>query len=153
MFINHEMSNGIESFTELAYYQSDSDRIAHPSAAFSSSKHRVGPDNYYLNQLMVDVDGVPTAIFAGYNLYMDNYRYEEVPRLVNVEKETYRFLQGFRGSNGAWDWETAFVTSKATSDDVTSNERLFPKQHRHHAKKVFARSSRTLLVLWAPSTG
>ncbi|MBC8149695.1 MAG: TonB-dependent receptor [Bacteroidetes bacterium] len=70
---------------------------------------------------MVDVDGVPTAIFAGYNLYMDNYRYEEVPRLVNVEKETYRFLQGFRGSNGAWDWETAFVTSKATSDDVTSN--------------------------------
>jgi len=121
MFINHEMSNGIESFTELAYYQSDSDRIAHPSAAFSSSKHRVGPDNYYLNQLMVDVDGVPTAIFAGYNLYMDNYRYEEVPRLVNVEKETYRFLQGFRGSNGAWDWETAFVTSKATSDDVTSN--------------------------------
>ncbi len=121
MFINHEMSNGVESFTELAYYQSDSDRIAHASYAFSSSKHRVGPDNYYLNQLTVDVDGVPTAIFAGQNLYIDNYRYEEVPRLVNVEKETYRFLQGFRGSNGAWDWETAFVTSKATSDDVTSN--------------------------------
>ncbi len=121
MFINHDMGNGTESFTELAYYQSDSDRIAHPSYAFSSSKHRVGPDNYYLNQLMVDVDGVPTAIFAGQNLYIDNYRYEEVPRLVNVEKETYRFLQGFRGSKGAWDWETAFVTSKATSDDVTSN--------------------------------
>ena len=121
MFINHEMANGIESFTELAYYQSDSDRIAHPSYAFSSSKHRVGPDNYYLNQLTVDVDGVPTAIFAGQNLYIDNYRYEEVPRLVNVKKETYRLLQGFRGSKGAWDWEAAFVTSKATSDDVTSN--------------------------------
>ena len=40
--------------------------------------------------------------------------------LVNVKKETYRFLQGFRGSSGDWDWETAFVTSKATSDDVTS---------------------------------
>ena len=97
MFINHEMANGIESFTELAYYQSDSDRVAHASAAFSSSKHRVGPDNYYLNQLMVEVDGVPTAIFAGQNLYIDNYRYEEVPRLVNVKKETYRLLQGFRG--------------------------------------------------------
>ena len=34
---------------------------------------RVGPDNYYLNQLKVDVDGVPTAIFAGKNLYIDNY--------------------------------------------------------------------------------
>ena len=115
------MGNGIESFTELAFYRSDSDRTAHASYAFSSSKHRVGADNYYLNQLMVDVDGVPTAIFAGKPLYIDNYRYEERQRMVNVEKETYRFLQGFRGTNGDWDWETAFVTSKATSDDITSN--------------------------------
>ena len=121
MFINHDMGNGIESFTELAFYRSDSDRTAHASFAFSSSKHRVGADNYYLNQLMVDVDGVPTAIFAGKPLYIDNYRYEERQRMVNVEKETYRFLQGFRGTNGDWDWETAFVTSKATSDDITSN--------------------------------
>ena len=121
MFINHEMQNGMESFTEFAYYESDSDRTAHASYAFSSSKHRVGSDNYYLNQLKVDVDGVPTAIFAGKNLYIDNYRYEERQRLVNVKKETYRFLQGFRGTRGEWDWETAFVTSKATSDDVTSN--------------------------------
>ena len=64
---------------------------------------------------------MPTAIFAGKNLYIDNYRYEEKQRLVNVQKETYRFLQGFRGTRGEWDWETAFVTSKATSDDVTSN--------------------------------
>ena len=121
MFINHDMENGMESFTELAFYKSDSDRTAHASYAFSSSKHRVGPDNYYLNQLKVDIDGVPTAIFAGKNLYIDNYRYEERQRLVNVKKETYRFLQGLRGTNGDWDWEAAFVTSKATSDDVTSN--------------------------------
>jgi iron complex outermembrane recepter protein len=121
MFINHDMGNGTESFTELAFYRSDSDRTAHASYAFSSSKHRVGADNYYLNQLKVDVDGVPTAIFAGKPLYIDNYRYEERLRMVNVEKETYRFLQGFRGTTGDWDWETAFVNSKATSDDVTSN--------------------------------
>jgi len=29
----------------------------------------VGPDNYYLNQLKVDIDGVPTAIFAGKELH------------------------------------------------------------------------------------
>ena len=121
LFINHDMGNGTDSFTELAFYKSDSDRTAHASYAFSSSKHRVGADNYYLNQLMVDVDGVPTAIFAGKPLYIDNYRYEEKQRMVNVKKDTYRFLQGFRGTNGDWDWETAFVTSKATSDDVTSN--------------------------------
>jgi iron complex outermembrane receptor protein len=121
MFINHDMGNGTESFTELGFYKSDSDRTAHASYAFSSSKHRVGPDNYYLNQLKVDINGVPTAIFAGKELYIDNYRYEEKQRLVNVKKQTYRFLQGFRGSKGLWDWETAFVTSKAKSKDVTKN--------------------------------
>ena len=121
MFINHDMGNGIESFTELGVYSSDSDRTAHASYAFSSSKHRVGADNYYLNQLKVDVDGVPTAIFAGKALYIDNYRYEERNRLVNVKKETYRFLQGFRGSSGSWDWEAAYVDSIAKSRDVTRN--------------------------------
>tara|TARA_X000000368_G_scaffold242814_1_gene191857 strand:- start:913 stop:3873 length:2961 start_codon:yes stop_codon:yes gene_type:complete len=121
IFINHDMENGMEAFTEFAYYTSDSDRTAHASYAFSSSKHRVGADNYYLNQLKVDVDGVPTAIFAGKQLYIDNYRYEERQRLVNVQKDTYRFLQGFRGTRGDWDWEAAYVNSKATSDDVTSN--------------------------------
>ena len=115
------MGNGIESFTEIGAYSSDSDRTAHASYAFSSSKHRVGPNNYYLNQLKVNVDGVPTAIFAGKNLYIDNYRYEERQRLVNVKKETYRFLQGFRGSAGDWDWETAYVSSIARHRDVTSN--------------------------------
>jgi iron complex outermembrane recepter protein len=117
LFINHDMENGMESFTELAFYKSDSDRTAHASYAFSSSRHRVGPDNYYLNSLMYD--GV--ALFAGQELTIENYRYEEKQRLVNVKKETYRFLQGLRGTNGDWDWEAAFVTSKATSDDVTSN--------------------------------
>ena len=50
MFINHDLGNGLESFTELGVYSSDSDRTAHASYAFTSSKHRVGPDNYYLNQ-------------------------------------------------------------------------------------------------------
>ena len=125
MTINHDMGNGTEAFTEFGFYTSESDRIAHPSYAFSSSKHRVGADNYWLNQLRFDgtVDGTTYSenLFAGYQLYMDNYRYEERQRLVNVKKDTYRFLQGFRGSTGDWDWETAFVTSKATSDDVTSN--------------------------------
>ena len=117
VFINHEMENGIEAFTEIAAYNSDSDRIAHASYAFSSSKHRVGADNYWLNQMKYN--GV--AIFAGKQLYMDNYRYMERQRLINVRKETYRFLQGFRGSSGAWDWETAYVTSVAKHRDLTRN--------------------------------
>tara|TARA_Y100000590_G_scaffold253706_1_gene284978 strand:- start:3644 stop:6601 length:2958 start_codon:yes stop_codon:yes gene_type:complete len=118
LFINHDMDNGNQAFTELGFYTSESDRIAHASYAFSSSKHRVGPDNYWLNQMAL-ADG--NVLFGGYELYIDNYRYMERQRLVNVNKDTYRFLQGFRGTRGDWDWETAFVTSKATSDDVTAN--------------------------------
>ena len=117
LFINHEMDNGMEAFTEVAAYSSDSDRIAHPSYAFTSSKHRVGPDNYYLNQMTYDGN----AIFAGQELYIDNYRYTERPRLVNVKKETYRFLQGFRGTSGNWDWETAIMSSVAKHRDLTRN--------------------------------
>ena len=117
LFINHQMDNGVEAFTEVAAYSSDSDRIAHASYAFTSSKHRVGPDNYYLNQLTYN--GV--AIFAGKELFIDNYRYTERQRLVNVKKETYRFLQGFRGTSGNWDWETAIMSSIAKHRDVTRN--------------------------------
>ena len=42
-------------------------------------------------------------------------------RHVNVDKQTYRLLQGFRGEVDDWDWEAALLYSKATSDDVTSN--------------------------------
>jgi len=117
VFVNHELENGNESFTEFGYYTSESNLTRHPSFAFSSSKHRLGPDHYYLNQLAVDGN----TIFAGQNVYIDNYRYAEIPRIVNVEKKTYRILQGFRGSFEKWDWEGAFLASKATSDDVTSN--------------------------------
>ena len=117
MFINHELAGGAEAFTELGFYQSDSQMDRHASYAFTSSKHRVGPDNYWLNQMLYNGD----AVFGGQQLYIDFYRYAEKPRDVNVEKETYRFLQGLRGSTGKWDWEMAYLNSEAKSDDVTHN--------------------------------
>ncbi len=118
VFINHEMDNGLETFTEIGLYGSDSNLTRHPSYAFSSSKHRVGPDNYWLGQMTLD-DG--TALFAGHQLYIDNYRYAEIYRKVDVKKRTHRFLQGIRGSNEDWDWEMAFLNSRATANDVTYN--------------------------------
>ena len=118
VFINHEMDNGLETFTEIGIYGSDSNLTRHPSYAFSSSKHRVGPDNYWLNQMTLD-DG--TALFAGHQLYIDNYRYAELYRKIDVKKTTYRILQGIRGSNEDWDWEAAFLNSRATADDWTHN--------------------------------
>ncbi|SVA90058.1 uncharacterized protein METZ01_LOCUS142912, partial [marine metagenome] len=118
VFLNHDFGGGVEAFSEFGLYTSKSNRRAHPSYAFTSSKHRVGPDNYYLNQMTL-ADG--TALFAGKNLYIDYYRYAEKDRIVDVDKKTYRFLQGLRGSTGDWDAEGAILYSVATSDDVTHN--------------------------------
>ena len=53
---------------------------------------------------------------------LDNYRWGEVPRIVDHDGKTYRILQGFRGSfAGLWDWDSAVLYSKAQRDEVTRN--------------------------------
>ncbi|KFZ29440.1 TonB-dependent receptor [Pseudidiomarina atlantica] len=127
LFVNHEFRNGVESFTEVSYYESNTNLRRHPTAPFSAVKLRVGAENYYNplgpcgspNRLPDElIPGVPCS---GLELEIDNYRFAEIPRIVNNDGDSYRFLQGFRGVWGMWDWEGAFTHSKATKDDLTSN--------------------------------
>mgnify|MGYP007000188504 CR=1 len=63
--------------------------------------------------------GIPEE---GLAIIIDNYRYVDVgPRRISVEKDTFRLLQGFRGTLQNWDWEVAGFISEASSDDITSN--------------------------------
>ena len=56
------------------------------------------------------------------NLRIDGWRPNTLPRTVNVDKDSYRFLAGLRGTTASnWDWETALVYSKSESSDATSN--------------------------------
>ena len=127
LFINHEMENGHESFTELSFYKSETNLRRHASAPFSSVKHRVGAENYYNpfgpcgspNRLPDEL--IPDVPCSGLELTIDNYRLVEAPRIVDNDGDAYRFLQGFRGTLGEWDYETAFVYSKATKTDITRN--------------------------------
>lgn len=128
VYVNHELANGIESFTELSYYDYDSNLSRHPTAPFSTVKLRVGAENYYNpfgpcgspNRLPDSIigTGVPCE---GLTLEIDNYRFAELPRIVNNTGHAYRVLQGFRGMAGDWDWETALTWSQSEVDDVTSN--------------------------------
>ena len=127
VFVNHEFENGMESFTELSYYQSKTNLRRHATAPFTTSKLRVGAENYYNpfgpcgSPNRLDASLIPDVPCSGLELEIDNYRFAELPRIVNNDGDTYRFLQGLRGSFGEWDWEAAFLHSKATKDDVTSN--------------------------------
>ena len=132
--LSHEFKNGVEGFTEFSFYNSKTKQNNSPSAAFSSSKLIVPPSNYWNpfgaktfadgtinpNRLSeIDAPGIPEE---GLAIIIDNYRYVDVgPRRISVEKDTFRLLQGFRGTLQNWDWEIAGFISEASSDDITSN--------------------------------
>ena len=128
VLVNHEFDAGLESFTELSAYRSQTKMFRHASTPFSAVKLRVGAENYYNplgpcgspNRLPEAVigDSVPCG---GLALTIDNYRFAEVPRIIDNDGETLRLLQGIRGQWGAWDWETAVVWSRSKKEDVTHN--------------------------------
>jgi len=126
LFLNHEFENGMESFSELLYYMSDTHLFRHASAPFSTVKLRVSADNYYNpfgpcgspNRLANLPSQVPCE---GLELEIDNLRFLEFPRIVENDGNVVRLLSGLRGSAGKWDWEGAAVWSRAEKDDLTRN--------------------------------
>ena len=124
-FLNHELGSGAQSFTELMVYTANTTMARHPSAPFSSVKLLVDKANHYNpfgpigspNRLPADV--IPDVPAEGLDILIDNYRFTEVPRIVENEGDVFRLLQGLRGSRGAWDWEAAALYSRATREDIT----------------------------------
>jgi outer membrane receptor protein involved in Fe transport len=134
LYVNHEFDTGVESFTELSWYQSDSNFNADASyLSIGASDLQLGPDYYYnpfgpvlLSDGSPNPNRVPYADLAGIDpngerLEVDNFRVLDAPRISNTDNYIYRFLQGFRGTAGDWDWEAAVVLSAAKRDNVTSN--------------------------------
>lgn len=134
VYINHEMENGLELFTELGWYEAESVLIADSSyLSIGASDLQLGPDYYYnpFGPQFFD-DGTPNpnrvdwADDAGIDpngerLEVDNYRALEAPRISNTDNHVYRVVQGIRGSFGDWDWESALVWSEAERLNVTNN--------------------------------
>ena len=127
-YFNHEFDSGLEFFSDAYFYTSSTNRINTPSIDLGSVTLRVGAENYYNpfgpvgspNRLPDSVIGTDVPA-GGYELRMDFYRFAEYPRIVDNDGDAYRALAGLRGSLGDWDWESAFVVSEATRDDVTHN--------------------------------
>ena len=127
-YLNHEINDELEFFADAYYYSSESNRSLNPSTPLTAVRLRVGAENYYNplgpvgspNRLPDSVVG-PDLPPEGLELQIDNYRFAEVPRIVNNDGDAFRLVSGFRGVAGDWDWESAIVYSEATRDDVTSN--------------------------------
>ncbi|MEM9336149.1 MAG: TonB-dependent receptor, partial [Pseudomonadota bacterium] len=127
-YLNHEINEDLEFFADAYYYESTSNRSLNPSTPLSAARLRVGASNYW-NPLgpIGSPNRLPDAIIGtdvpaeGLELQIDNYRFAEVPRIVDNDGDAFRFLGGLRGIAGDWDWETAVVYSEATRTDITSN--------------------------------
>ena len=127
-YLNHEFDSGLEFFSDFYFYDSKTNRLNAPSIDLGAVTLRVGAENYYNPFGPVgSPNRLPDAIIGtdvpagGYELRMDLYRFAEVPRIVDNDGDAYRVLTGLRGSAGDWDWESAFVYSKATREDITHN--------------------------------
>jgi len=128
LFFNHEFENGTEAYTEFGYYKANTNLIRHPVATTTGIELVIGANNYYnvfgpcgsenrLSEDLISEDDVPCE---GVPLLLDFYRWVELPRINDNEATTWRFLQGFNGSWGDWDWDSALVWSEAKREDVTT---------------------------------
>ncbi|MDC1443300.1 TonB-dependent receptor [Gammaproteobacteria bacterium] len=128
MFINRELENGIEAYSEISFYQSKSEKVLYAGTNLGlGSSSRGGANtqpllipstNYWLNLLQRGPIGS-----TGGDLFVDReadhlwarYFRFSTPRSWDSTRQTWRLVQGFRGNYGDWDWDAAVVASKATS--------------------------------------
>jgi iron complex outermembrane receptor protein len=127
-YFNHELDNATEFFSEVNYYLSNTNRNLAPSTQLSAVEHRIGAANYYNplgpcgspNRLPDSIIGTDVPC-EGLDIRLDNYRFVDSPRFIDVKRDSYRVLAGLRGEARTWDWEMAYLYSEATGDDVASN--------------------------------
>ena len=137
-FLNHEFGNGVESFTEFSAYVSNTNTIRTANTRLSAVDNFEVPADHFANpfgpcgspsrlpDLLTLASGVVVDIGAsvpceGLVLKIENYRWLPALRNIDNDGEIYRFLQGFRGSWGDWDWDTAVTWSRARKRDITHN--------------------------------
>ena len=70
--------------------------------------------NYWLNQLQRP-NGDLFVDKEGDHLWFRYFRFN-TPRSWDSTRETWRIVQGFRGTYGDWDWDAGLVASKASSE-------------------------------------
>ena len=124
---NHEFDSGTEAYTELSWYNADTHSTRSAAATSTGVEFVIPADNYYnpFGPCGSDNRVVPDDLIdvpcEGVPLIEVYYRFVEVPRVVDNDNTTWRFLQGFRGSWGDWDWDTALVWSEAERNDNNHN--------------------------------
>ena len=114
----HDVNDSLSLYNEISYYKSSyyTERNAASQYPF---KFHISAAAYY-NPLRTSTS-LASDFDPDAELWIDNYRFSELPRTANIEKTTFRFLQGITGSFQNWDYDGALLYSKAESTDEQNN--------------------------------
>lgn len=121
----------VEFFSELAYYRAVLNGQREQSAPVSSAPITIPTTNYWNPFGATTINGVanPNRLpnltnvpAAGLAMRITNYRPVDTgPRTYTVTDDMVRALMGFRGSLGAFRWDSAVSYSYARTNDNTHN--------------------------------
>jgi len=124
VFVNTELANGNEAYTEFGFYKSKGNRVLYPGTFLGSGSSTRGGNgtqpisvpstNYWLNQ-WERTNGDKFVDREGDQLWIRGFRFQ-TPRSYDSDRQTTRFVQGLRGETASgWDWDTAIVVSNGES--------------------------------------
>ena len=123
IFINHDLGNNTELYSELGYYRAESNSQRGETATLTSAPVTISSSAYWnplgsgANQL--SGYAIPNE---GLDVTIDAYRVVDAgTRQINVKNTSYRFLGGARGDIADWSWDTAALYSAAKTVDSTDN--------------------------------
>ncbi|PKP81620.1 MAG: TonB-dependent receptor [Alphaproteobacteria bacterium HGW-Alphaproteobacteria-18] len=133
----YDMPNGMQTFGEIGYYFAETSALQQSPTMLSSARITVPTSNYWNPfgpETFADGTANPNRL-PGLNISPDgaavtltSYRFDDFGLSnVNVENHQFRFLTGLRGEMGAFDWESAWLYSRATvrdEQDGVSSSRL-----------------------------
>ena len=126
VFVNTQLDSGVEAYTEIGLFHSLAVQQLYAGTTLGSrdcaatgsctQPFLVPLSNYWLNQL-VDSSGnkfVDKEVKNGLGVWKSRHRFD-TPRGYDSHRTSLRFVQGFRGRAGNWDWDTGVVWSQAKS--------------------------------------
>ncbi|MCF3651798.1 TonB-dependent receptor domain-containing protein [Synoicihabitans lomoniglobus] len=123
--IDHEVSEVMDLFAELSFYQADSHGQTAATPISSGTDGVVVPKTNYYNPVGSRFYGPGTANPSGTprDVLIRNYRPTEIgPRTYDTSLESYRGVVGLRGRIASgWDWETAVLHMTGKTDQVNNN--------------------------------
>lgn len=125
--IEQDINDNFVAFGEVGYYDAKFNSLREQAASLGAAPMIVPASNYYnpFGAVLrpdgsVNTNRLPgiNAPAQGLDVRITSYRATDTARPYEVLDDAYRFLTGVRGDLFGFDWESALLYSRATTEDT-----------------------------------